>query len=160
MSTITVTNTHGTFVADASIVDRLWLDHWNRSIEQLRAVLRETTGQAEDYSDVTRIEAFVMLAHTLPPLKPAERRYAGIRSITDYCFDKNEVPQRFTMTLGDVDDVARRIRKLSELGRAQRWRDAVESWARLVEEAKKEKTIAYFKWAVIQGSINAGHEAE
>lgn len=52
----------------------------------------------------------------------------------------------------DREEVAERIRKMSSIIKSAKWRDAVESYAAMVEDEENP-----LQWAYIQGSIYFAH---
>lgn len=53
-------------------------------------------------------------------------------------------------------EIAADIRRLHTLGRTQRWLDAIENWAEVVESAPDDTK---FEWAVLQYAIFASYAA-
>jgi hypothetical protein len=84
--------------------------------------------------------------------KAAEKRYAGIKAVSDVVADG-----RGNLVMTEPSEIAALIRDLAPLGRTDRWKDAIEAWASLVEDQEDEKGL---RWAFFQGGIWAGHEAE
>lgn len=162
MSIVTVTNAHGTFTADTAVVDRLWFEHQTLAMEDFRKAVAAVSGEEpSSYDDVTsRVEILVMVNDSLRNRKipPEEKRLTAIKAIVDKCFDGTVVPYRFVLTEDGAHDLATEIRNLQSLGRTKRWRETVVGWADLVEE--EAKTTQGLRWAVLQGSIQAGHAAD
>lgn len=86
------------------------------------------------------------MTNTASATSPQDRRIDGINAVT--------VEFHPTIEVTPTAEVATAIRALTALGRAPRWKDAVESWAKLIEDETNPRP-----WALIQGSIWACHQA-
>lgn len=95
--------------------------------------------------------------------KAAARRYAAIRILIDEFIDVdngNQVREGTT-----VEQVVEDIEALRSLGRTQRWSNALNRWQGMVNMGDEyQDDLATWKrhmhWALIQGSVYAGFEAE
>lgn len=86
-----------------------------------------------------------------------DRRYAGLKAVstltieTVKCADGEGFENKFLLTR---EEIAAAIRELAKLGRTDRWLNAVEGWAVMVE------TEDSLEWAFLQGSIWTGYAAD
>jgi hypothetical protein len=95
--------------------------------------------------------------------KAAARRYAAIRILIDEFIDAdngNQVREGTT-----VDQVVEDIEALRALGRTARWSSALNRWQGMIKMGDEyQDDLATWKrhmhWALIQGSVYAGFEAE
>ena|SRR5688572_17301275 len=95
--------------------------------------------------------------------KAAARRYAAIRILIDEFIDAdngNQVREGTT-----VDQVVEDIEALRSLGRTERWSNALNRWQGMIkmgDEYQDDPTTwkRHMHWALIQGSVYAGFEAE
>lgn len=95
--------------------------------------------------------------------KAAARRYAAIRILIDEFIDAdngNQVREGTT-----IDQVVEDIEALRSLGKTERWGNALNRWQGMVKMGNDYiDDLAQWKrhmhWALIQGSIFAGWEAE
>lgn len=80
-----------------------------------------------------------------------EKRYQAMRDLFDTCYDRE---QNVWVKYPD-QETADQIRALKALGRTERWQNAVERWAKMVEEdAGRNSTFGF-----IQGSVYANFAA-
>lgn len=95
--------------------------------------------------------------------KAAARRYAAIRILIDEFIDVDNGNQiREGKTVQDVVDA---IEALKPLGRTQRWLNSLNRWqgmAKMGDEYQDDLATwkRHMHWALIQGSVYAGFEAE
>jgi hypothetical protein len=81
-----------------------------------------------------------------------ERRYAAIREATEAFLDAgNDYAIRESVTR---ESVAAHIDTLRPLGRTARWAGALDKWRAWVLDENTD-----LRWAIVQGSIGAGHGA-
>lgn len=74
-----------------------------------------------------------------------DRRYAAIKAVVDAHLVDGE-------PVGTPDEIAKAIEALAPLGRTERWQATVAWWAKAVRGDD-------LRWALLQGSINAGYAA-
>lgn len=81
-----------------------------------------------------------------------ERRYAAIRATTEAFLDAG---RDYAVREGVTREaVAARIDKLRPLGRTDRWSGALDTWRAWALDDETD-----LRWAIVQGSISAGHAA-
>jgi hypothetical protein len=83
-----------------------------------------------------------------------DRRFAAMRIVHAYAdalWTEPGAEYIYTNTSESRAKIAGFIRRLSTMGRTDRWRNAIESWARVVEDESD------FQWGFMQYSIYAGH---
>jgi hypothetical protein len=81
--------------------------------------------------------------------KLAEQRAAAVKALWERV---TPAAQDYAVTMSRAE-VAAAIRELAPLSRAQRWADAVEAWAELVEQDDAGR----IEWAFKQGGIWFGY---
>lgn len=85
--------------------------------------------------------------------KAQDTRFAALETVSQSVVSVERGTAVATWHITDRDEIAAKIRELSALGRTQRWADAIETWAVLVE------TEESLEWSFLQGSIWASHAA-
>lgn len=84
--------------------------------------------------------------------KAQQARYDSINAIIELFMPKAE---NYVLQTADCGKVSSAILRLLPLGRTDRWQKAVSQWAELVDEGGSE----HLSWAILQGSVYAGHAA-
>jgi hypothetical protein len=79
-----------------------------------------------------------------------DRRYEAIRTVSGAHLQAVELPMGDAAVCALLQDIL----ALKALGRTDRWKDAVQRWAELITETPENR-----RWALIQGSIWAAHQA-
>lgn len=95
--------------------------------------------------------------------KAAQKRYDGIRAVTEFALDCNnghQVAEGVT-----VGKLIKRVRDLKALGRTPRWGAALSRWENMLTECDdypqgSEEWKRHLHWAVLQGNVYAGYAAE
>lgn len=82
-----------------------------------------------------------------------QRRYDAINLIVTEAVDGKGKLRRGA----NQEDIRCRVLALKEIGRTDRWRHTVVRWAAMVNSAN---TVTDLEYAVLQGSIFAGHAVE
>lgn len=84
--------------------------------------------------------------------KASETRFGAIRAVTEtFVNAENDFEVRADT---NRDSVAERIESLRPLGRTDRWHGALDTWRAWVLDPETD-----LRWAIVQGSIGAGHAA-
>jgi hypothetical protein len=95
--------------------------------------------------------------------KATEKRFEAMKALSDsiVTVEIHESGPTNVWHTEDATKIAAGIRALAPLGRTDRWKDAVEGWALLVEEKAQDGSgVQGIRWAYFQGGIFAGHAAE
>jgi len=84
--------------------------------------------------------------------KATEKRIAGIRAVNDATVTTDANGNTFH---GTRTEIAARIREIASLGRTDRWRNAVEAWALMIEDDSQP-----LEWAFLQYGVYAAHAVD
>jgi len=93
---------------------------------------------------------------------PTQRRYDEIKRVTELFLDENAA---YVLKDGiTVKEICQGIETLRKLGRTERWDVAITTWKNLIWQANSaEQGSSEWKrivhWALLEGSISAGHAA-
>jgi len=93
----------------------------------------------------------------------AQKRYDGIRAVTEFAIDCNNGHQIAEgVTVGKL---IKHVRDLQKLGRTNRWFQACQRWEAMFIECDDytegtEEWKRHMHWAVLQGNVYAGYAAE
>lgn len=95
----------------------------------------------------------------LPYKNAAQRRQNAIGMISELYLPHISGEPLYLMRVTDTREIAGNIRKISQLGRTERWHASVERWARMVEDSACDDPC-HIRWAFLQGMIYASHASE
>lgn len=80
------------------------------------------------------------------------RRIEGIRNVNSTTVTTDDDGNTYH---GTRTEIAARIREIAKLGRTDRWRNAVEAWALMIEDDSQP-----LEWAFLQYGVYAAHAVD
>lgn len=86
-------------------------------------------------------------------IKASEKRFAAIKAIGDKY--RPESNGYLLIDNANPEEIKAEIDALMTLGRTDRWKNAIRGWVKMIDEYPDS-----LEWAVLQGAIYAGWEAE
>lgn len=95
-------------------------------------------------------------------IRAQERRFAGIRAVTELALDSDN--DYIVNPLITVDEIVACIEELRGLGKTDRWQNAITRWRGMVRECNdyhphSEPWKRHLHWAILQGNVYMGHAA-